>query len=167
MSVLINHKKAFMALLNETARYPHRDRVLGDFVQCAAISLHNAVCPDGELAQQYLHIIKHDEPEDVTRLSQLLVQVVMALEREPHDFLGDVFREMNLGNQPLKQFFTPWPISRVMAKMQLSDIRQFLEKHPFFTLYEPACGAGCMVIAVAEEVKTSGYAPARHMWVSR
>ncbi|NRN29401.1 hypothetical protein [Photorhabdus heterorhabditis] len=57
MFVLINHKKAFMALLNETARYPHRDRVLGDFVQCAAISLHNAVCPDGELAQQYLHII--------------------------------------------------------------------------------------------------------------
>ncbi|WP_246593349.1 N-6 DNA methylase [Photorhabdus akhurstii] len=166
MSVLINHKKAFMALLNETACYHHRYRVFGDFVQCAAISLHNAVCPDSELEQQYLQIIKYYEPEDVTRLSQLLVHVMRGLEHEPHDFLGGIFMEMNLGSKHLKQFFTPWHISRVMANMQLSDMRQFLEKHPFFTLYEPACGAGCMVIAVAEELKTSGYIPARHMWVS-
>ncbi len=118
MSVLINHKKAFMALFNETARYRHRYRVFGDFVQCAAISLHNAFCPDSELEQQYLQIIKHYEPEEVTRLSQLLVHVMRVLEHEPHDFLGGIFMEMNLGNKHLKPFFTPWHISRVMANTE-------------------------------------------------
>ncbi|WP_338090087.1 N-6 DNA methylase [Photorhabdus heterorhabditis] len=152
--------------MNETARYPHRYRVFGDFVPCAAISLHNAFCTDSELEQQYLQIIKHHEPEDVTWLSQLLVHVIKVLERESHDFLGGIFMEMNLGSKHLKQFFTPWHISRVMANMQLSDIRQFLAKHPFFTLYEPACSTGCMVIVMAEELKASGYVPVRHMWVS-
>ncbi|PQQ40983.1 hypothetical protein C6H65_12065 [Photorhabdus luminescens] len=70
-------------------------------------SLHNAVRPDRKLEQQYLQIIKHYEPEDVSRLSQLLVHVIIGLECEPHDFLGSIFMEMNLGSKHLKQFFTP------------------------------------------------------------
>ncbi len=121
--------------MNETARYPHRCRVFGDFVPYAATSLHNAVRPDRKLEQQYLQIIKHYEPEDVSRLSQLLVHVIIGLECEPHDFLGSIFMEMNLGGKHLKQFFTPWPVSLVMAEMQLSDIGPRLTKQPFFTLY--------------------------------
>ncbi|TNH43530.1 N-6 DNA methylase [Photorhabdus luminescens] len=166
LSVLIDHKKAFITLFNETARYYYRNRVFDDFVQCAAISLHNAVCPDSKLEQGYRQIIKHYKPEDVSRFSQLLEHVMMGLEFEPHDFLGGVFMQLNLGNKHLKQFFTPWPISLAMAKMQLSDVEQRLTRQPFFTLYEPACGAGCMVIAAAEVLKMSGYNPAQHMWVS-
>ncbi|WP_334223575.1 hypothetical protein [Photorhabdus bodei] len=121
--------------MNETARYPHRCRVFGDFVPYAATSLHNAVRPDRKLEQQYLQIIKHYEPEDVSRLSQLLVHVIIGLECEPHDFLGSIFMEMNLGGKHLKQFFTPWPVSLAMAEMQLSDIGPRLTKQPFFTLY--------------------------------
>ncbi len=45
--------------------------------------------------------------------------------------------------------------------MQLSDIGPRLTKQPFFTLYEPVCGSGCMVIEMAEILKTSGYNPTR------
>ena len=48
----------FISLFGQTARYHHRYKVFSDFVQCGAIAVHNRFCPDEELEQQYMTIIK-------------------------------------------------------------------------------------------------------------
>lgn len=40
------------------------------------------------------------------------------------------------------------------------------DEKPFITLSEPACGAGCMVLAFADVLNQTGYASHRYLWVS-
>lgn len=54
------------------------------------------------------------------------------------------------------QFFTPYSLSQMMARLTVGDFRQQLEHHPFITLQEPAAGAGSMVIAIAEAMMEQG-----------
>lgn len=162
----INHRSAFLKIFITTARYHHRHKVFEDFVSCAAIALHNGVAHDAELEKQYLSIIAGYEKEDVTRMAELLGHVVMALDQERCDFLGSVFMELELGDKYRGQFFTPWDVSRMMASVQLSGIDALMQGKDFITLQEPASGAGCMVIAFAEEFAQRGYTVSEQLWVS-
>ena len=162
----INHRSAFLKIFNITARYHHRHKVFEDFVSCAAIALHNGVAHDAELEKQYLSIIAGYEKQDATQMAALLGHVVMALDEERCDFLGSVFMELELGDKYRGQFFTPWDVSRMMASVQLSGIDALMQGKDFITLQEPASGAGCMVIAFAEEFAQRGYSVSEQLWVS-
>ncbi|CAD6180902.1 Uncharacterised protein [Escherichia coli] len=54
----------------------------------------------------------------------------------------------------------------MMAQMLLGDVKVLFENKPFITLREPACGAGSMILAVADILNRSGYPAYRRMWVS-
>ncbi|MBC8955069.1 integrase [Xenorhabdus sp. PB62.4] len=91
---------------------------------------------------------------------------MLGLAQEPGDFLGSVFMQLNLGDKALNQFFTPWCMARMMAEIQLQDVSARLQEKPFVTLYEPACGAGCMTLAAADVLREQGYDPLCSLWVS-
>ncbi|MCB5301828.1 hypothetical protein [Yersinia bercovieri] len=50
---MVDHKKQFLSLFNETARYHHRQKVFRDFITLAAISIHNGIRLDDALDQEY------------------------------------------------------------------------------------------------------------------
>ncbi|AQT64841.1 hypothetical protein B0W01_13965 [Serratia marcescens] len=156
----------FISLFGQTARYHHRYKVFSDFVQCGAIAIHNRFCPDDALEKQYISLIKGYEREDVERLAHLLALVRVALAAKPCDFLGMAFMSLELGDKHRGQFFTPWSVASMMAKLQFTGLEQRLLTQPFVTISEPACGAGAMMIAAAAEIQALGYMPSRHMWVS-
>lgn len=54
----------------------------------------------------------------------------------------------------------------MMAQMQLGNVKALFENKPFITLSEPACGAGSMILAMADTLNRSGYPAYRRMWVS-
>lgn len=159
-------QKQFIGLFGQTARYHHRYKVFSDFVQCGAIAMHNRFCPDEELEKQYLAIIKGYEREDVERLAHLLALVRIALNAQACDFLGMTFMQLELGDKHRGQFFTPWSVASMMARLQLTGLEQKLQTQPFVTISEPGCGAGGMMIAAAVEMQALGYEPSQHMWVS-
>lgn len=159
-------QKQFIGLFGQTARYHHRYKVFSDFVQCGAIAMHNRFCPDEGLEKQYLNIIKGYEREDVERLAYLLALVRIALNAQACDFLGMTFMQLELGDKHRGQFFTPWSVASMMAKLQFTGLEQKLQTQPFVTISEPACGAGGMMIAAAVEMQALGYEPSQHMWVS-
>ncbi|OHY45172.1 N-6 DNA methylase [Enterobacter roggenkampii] len=159
-------QKQFIDLFGQTARYHHRYKVFSDFVQCGAIAMHNRFCPDEELEKQYLAIIKGYEREDVERLAHLLALVRIALNAQACDFLGMTFMQLELGDKHRGQFFTPWSVASMMARLQLTGLEQKLQTQPFVTISEPGCGAGGMMIAAAVEMQALGYEPSQHMWVS-
>lgn len=161
-----DHKKAFIRLFNETARYHHRYEVFRDFVTMAGISIHNAMFMSDTLEQEYMQIVKRYEKDDAIRMSHLLGEVVMGLEASRCDFLGSVFMELELGSDRIGQFFTPYEVSRMMALMVHGDAIELLSDKPFITLSEPACGAGGMVVAFAEAMLDKGLNPQQQLWVS-
>src|SRR5580698_5821659 len=67
------------------------------------------------------------------------------------------------------QFFSPYPLCRMMAKMTLGDeedVRARIEARGFVTVQEPCCGSGAMVIALAHEMRELGINHQQHLHVT-
>lgn len=160
-------RQEFIKLFAETGRYRHRYEVFRDFIDMAAYSLHNAIFKVEELEQRYLQIIARYEKADQERFPKLLGVLVMMLEAAQEDVLGSIFMELGLGSDRAGQFFTPYHVSRLMAKLTAKgDTREdVLGDRPFLTVSEPACGAGGMVIAFAQHLLESGVNPQKELWV--
>jgi type I restriction-modification system DNA methylase subunit len=74
--------------------------------------------------------------------------------------------QLEMGDKYRGQFFTPWSVGIMMAKLQLGRIEDLFRDKPFITLSEPACGAGCMSLAFASVLREAGFPPHKFMWVS-
>lgn len=166
MNGMNNYEKMFLTLFSTTARYHHRHQVFEDFISCSVIALQNRLSFCEKREQKYLRIVSRYEKEDVSRFAQLLTSVVNGLAVAPGDFLGSIFMQLELGDHYRGQFFTPWDVARMMASVQLGNVAEIFRDKPFITLMEPACGAGCMVLAFASVLQEAGYSPFRHLWVS-
>lgn len=60
------------------------------------------------------------------------------------------FMSLELGDKHRGQFFTPWSVASMMAKLQFTGLELLTQS--FVTISEPACGAGAMMIAAAAEI---------------
>jgi type I restriction-modification system DNA methylase subunit len=157
-------RKEFLSLFGQIARYKHRYDVFRDFVTMSAITLRNAMVMNQTLEDEYLSIIKGYEKDDQQQFPKLLALLVDMLEFEPSDVLGNLFGVLELTSKEKGQFFTPQPISELMASIVGSEEISLGDK-PFITLSEPACGAGGMVLAFVKQMQRSGHNPAERLWV--
>ena len=155
------HRKQLIKLLEANSRRRNLWDVFGDFIEMAALSLANAV--DWAQAEQrekrYMSIVKRYEPDEVARFPQMLAELTSALEYGPDDVLGRVFGELELHNAARGQFFTPYHVCALMARLQIDGaghLDGLIEKQGFIRVSEPACGAGAMVIAMAEAMQERG-----------
>jgi type I restriction-modification system DNA methylase subunit len=167
MNTVTNHEKDFISLFNQTARYHHRYQVFEDFISCSVIALQNGLQFCDKREAKYMRIVSRYEKTDMARMAQLLAHVVNGLEYSSGDFLGSIFMQLDLGDKYRGQFFTPWSIGVMMARLQLGVVAEQFRDKPFITLSEPACGAGCMALAFAwccvrrviRRTDTCGYRP--------
>ncbi|WP_413705620.1 N-6 DNA methylase [Ralstonia sp. Ralssp110] len=147
-----------MKLIEQCARRHRRHEVFRDFCELAALSISNRV----DLLQyeareaRYLEIVKHYEREEAECFPRMLGCLVGSLEGGHKDALGQVFEALQLSDHYRGQFFTPWEVSRLMAKMLMSGAAAEIEQKGFITLMEPAAGAGGMVIAAASALLDEG-----------
>jgi Type I restriction-modification system methyltransferase subunit len=161
-----DHTQLFLQVFNDTARYHHRYEVFRDFVTMAGLAIQNTFLKSESIEQEYLSIVKRYEGPDVIQMSHLLALVVQGLEVEHRDLLGNLYMQLDFGSQHIGQFFTPYDVSRMMAKMLMTDRCRELEQRGYIRLSEPACGAGGMAIAFAEAMLEQGLNPQRQLWVS-
>ncbi|MGB3611819.1 MAG: N-6 DNA methylase [Cellvibrio sp.] len=161
-----DYTRLFLQVFNSTARYHHRYEVFRDFVTMAGLAIQNTFLKSERLEQEYLSIVKRYKGPDVTQMSHLLALVVQGLEVEHRDFLGSLYMQLDFGSQHIGQFFTPYDVSRMMAKMLMTDSGSELEQRGYIRLSEPACGAGGMAIAFAEAMLEQGLNPQRQLWVT-
>jgi len=115
-----------------------------------------------ELEAQYMRVVEryHEKDLDLIRETypRLLGITINAL-HEGGDFLGVVAAELGALHEGIGQFFSPYPVSKMMAKMLFTpdDFKPRIKDNGYITLSEPACGAGGMVIAYAEILKEHNY----------
>ena len=67
------------------------------------------------------------------------------------DLLGEIYMESGCGNSSTGQFFTPFHLSEMVARINQDE---YLKKRG--EMFEPSVGGGGMVIAVAKVMKDSG-----------
>jgi type I restriction-modification system DNA methylase subunit len=95
--------------------------------------------------------------EELVEFSHLLGLTGLALHEKPRDFLGSVFMQAEISNDRLGQFFTPYELSLVVARMSLQEVDPGKD---LITVQEPACGSGGMVVAFCEAAREVGIDPA-------
>jgi Type I restriction-modification system methyltransferase subunit len=152
--------KEFLKLFDQLTYSRSAWQVWEDLVTVMACSICNAVDrrkgPFERREEQYERSIKNLGGVDIP--AQMFGIVTMALEEDPHqDLLGQLYMSLNLGSHWHGQFFTPYHVSELMAKMSIGEgcKREIAEKG-YASVCDPCVGAGAMLIASAQAFRECG-----------
>lgn len=123
--------------------------IFADWVKIMALSMANAVQFKESRERDYNETIKRYDPAEQEKLFEMVAWLVEWADQEYYDMLGYIYMHLELGSKKAGQFFTPYNICQLMAKMQKygSDKKK---------VNEPTCGAGGNIIALAEAMKLQG-----------
>jgi type I restriction-modification system DNA methylase subunit len=168
------HQRNLVQLIKKFSYGHHLHTVFADFVESCATSISNAVDQQQFQAREkrYMEIVGKYSRDEVGLFPQMLAELTLSLERRVAnmreaarhcgstagltDVLGETYMLLELGNARAGQFFTPYRVSKLMATMMIGDGGSTVREEGFMRLQEPACGAGGMVIAVAESLHDAG-----------
>jgi len=171
----VRHNREFTKLLVDTANVTRgrirASQVYRDFIAYCALRLSIPIDPVhreervkilGNLLESYR------EPEQaafVQTLSQLLKVIEKNVSMGSYDdVLSRAFYEVNAHNKALKQEFTPDDIASLMARITGGSI-EVLPKEGYFTLTDPTCGSGNLLLAMAETLASKGFNPTEELVV--
>lgn len=129
-----------------------------DWVTMMALSLTNSSSilhsrQWQEREEWYLNIAKKYSAEDLEKFCECTALLMEGFEEKLWDYLGEIFHEISANNKQTGQFFTPFNLSMLSAKMAVDEERI----KDGFEIQEPSCGSGGMIIATAQCVKDLGY----------
>lgn len=150
-------ERDFIKVFNRLSYRHNPWTVWQSFINMSACSIANAVDHRPETwkarEESYLATAKAYDKEELDGIAALLGLTVKALEENPaQDFLGNLYMSLDFGRGWSGQFFTPWHVAEFMAQIELANGVVFseLEKQGYISVNDPACGAGCMLIAFAQ-----------------
>lgn len=159
-------RRQFISVFRDTARNLRRWEVFSDFITLAASELDMARIRTPENIAFSREICAKYSESDISNLHALFGLMVCALEAKFHDFLGAIFMELELGDDLNGQYFTPYHLQSLMAKLLMPDIDETIRREGFMTVSDPASGAAGMIVAYAEYLLESGYNPSEQMFGS-
>ena len=168
-----NYAQEFKKTIDGFRHHRHIREVFVDWLEIAACAIHQepyhlGLIPKDEeyekMEAQYLAAVKKYSREELDTFGTLLGITKMALWDEKADFLGKLYMELEISNDRSGEFFTPFEVSLMMAKMILGDISSQIKEKGFITVAEPACGGGGMLLAAAQVIKEQGYNPREVMF---
>lgn len=158
-----NYRK-IAKILEQNTGAQRLGHVFEDFVHLSALSFRNAVDRADHEAwalreKQYLEVADKYSRDQLTRFAEALALVVEQMETEPADILGRLYMELDLGNERLGQFYTPYDVAVLMAQMLSDTLIERVRDRGYAELYEPACGAGAFLVATTQVMRSAGLNP--------
>lgn len=153
-------QQRIVKLLNSMDGKYSRWQIWQDFILMYATSIAN-VFPGPyreEREQSYLEVAAKYGKKEMETIAEMMALTVAGMDANPdQDFLGELYMALELGNVWKGQFFTPYCVCQMMASMTLAnDIKDRCEQQGFVSVNDPACGAGALLIAFANECRRKG-----------
>ncbi len=154
------YEKEILDRIEALSRSRQTWQVWSDIIFAMACTLSNACDknPDywKEREREYEECIRRlGGPQEVAEIFCLITE---AFEVNPwQDLLGDLYMRLNLGSHWHGQFFTPFSICQMMAKVSVgNDAAERIRKKGWISVADPSVGGGATLIAAAEEFKSQG-----------
>ena len=130
-----------------------KSKLISDVFECGALAISNRIdfTKYDEREERYKQIMNSYAPNERELLAEIFGMIFALLSSVVYDdgtlgdYLGELFMRCSQGEKHAGQFFTPYHISKLMAKMVITDDK--VKNNEIMTLYEPCCGSGSMVIA--------------------
>lgn len=135
-------------------------RVLQDFVEIATCSL---CYPQREA--RYFAIRSRYTDDEMWQFHQLGQMLLNELEQHPRDVLGDLYMKLQLANKQKGQCFTPDSLAKLMSEFAITNAEHEIKQKGYYTLYEPTCGSGALIINFCETLKSHGHNPQMRLLV--
>lgn len=152
-----DRQRELIRLFDQACRRHNRWTVWADFVVMAAVSISNTVDKNHaeDRTQTYMTLASKYDQSELKCLTSMFAEVVNGLDENPdQDFLGELFMALNLGNEHNGQFFTPCNVCKMTAKMTYGkDLETKVERKGWVSVNDPACGAGALLVAFANECR--------------
>ncbi len=139
----------------DKACYRHsRWQVWADFVVMAAIAISNTVDKSNAERREstYMTLASKYNQREIDCFGRMFAEITVGIDECPdQDFLGELYMALELGNQHAGQFFTPYNVCKAMASMTSGDLKAQIEQQHWISVNDPACGAGALLVAFANE----------------
>lgn len=154
-----NYKKEIADTIQGISGKYNPYQIFRDWCEMYAISIQNSCVLRHDAIWQHREDVynslwnKYDENEH-DAFAKMTWLYAIALQNEIGDILGEIFMESGAGSASAGQFFTPFHVSEMVAKIGASDKNILKEKKIHMT--EPSIGSGGMVIATAKYLKERG-----------
>lgn len=123
--------------------------IFADWVKLMALSLSNQVQYSHSRENDYIETLKRYDESEQMKFFEMTAWLVEWADEEMTDMLGYIYMHLELSSKAHGQFFTPYNICKLMARLYKYDDEQI-------KVNEPSCGAGGNIIALAEALKNQG-----------
>lgn len=127
-----------------------------DFIIMSACAMSNTIDKShyDEREKRYLEIINKYEKSQQHIFPELYADVVMALDENPEqDFLGEMFMDLHLDYEELKQIFTPYHVCQLMADVSMDNLVEQVNEQGYVSINDCCCGAGATLIAAINSAR--------------
>lgn len=125
-------------------------KVWSDFIILTAYSL--CLSNRDKRNEEYKSIASRYKVEELKQMAEMASLTMAALTENPEqDFLGNLFIALDLNNIRIGQVFTPYHIGRSMSALIIREKLMEPNSQPWISVCDPACGAGALLIAFANE----------------
>jgi hypothetical protein len=153
-------QKNLVRLFNKACSRHSRWNVWADFIVMAAISISNVVDQSHAESREktYMTLAAKYNKRELDCFGEMFGEIVNGIDACPdQDFLGELYMALELGNSRAGQFFTPYAVCRAMAAMTYgNDLEQKIAEQGWVSISDPACGAGALLVAFANECRRPG-----------
>lgn len=163
-------EKQFIGLLKTIESERRLDRVFFDFVELSAIAISNGVdkAQFTEREAIYMNTIGRYTKDEALIFKKCFHLLAEIMDQGFGDHLGELYMSLDLGNDRLGQYFSPYDLSRLTAALTLDEkrITSIINERGYITLNEPTTGGGGMIIAAAHIMQNIGFNPQQHLHVT-
>lgn len=134
--------------------------IFSDWVELCALSISNSLSMIHdkvwqEREQTYISTAQRYTEKELESFAQMFVWLGDALTDNMTDVLGQVYMEAGLGNKYTGQFFTPFNLSELCARLAIPD-SSFVNSEEMIKINEPSCGGGGMIVAACKVLYDHG-----------
>lgn len=160
-SVQESFKTTFLSIASRFSR----KEVFADFIRVSANFLDASVSTGSIQSQLVTEMPGRYSEAEIAQLDKLFNLLCDGLEIVPHDFLGEAYMTLELGNHDMGQFFSSDSLATLKTSLLMDNHYREILQHGFMTVVDPACGSGGLAIAVVRNLVEHGIPPALNLFV--
>ena len=158
------HQKEIVKLFSAFDGSKNRRKIFDDFLVMTACMLSNLGDPVHyeEREKLYMQFAGQYKPKELDIFARMIAEIVNGLEENPdQDFLGEMYMALDFGSSAAGQFFTPYSVCQCTAAIvsDFDTLKAKIADQGFVSVTDPACGAGALLMAFANECRRQNINP--------
>lgn len=146
-------------LIEKSAYKINKSKLISDVFECGSLAISNLVDKRqyAEREKRYLELINTYQPSEQKLIAEIFSQIFALCSSVVYDdgvfddYMGELFMRCNQGNSNAGQYFTPYHVSKLMAKISITD--SDFKQDEIVPISDCCSGGGGLLIAALDVLK--------------